>query len=197
MATSLLLISNTKVKGKEDSKDWERMVRELDGLNMSTTSYVNAQNEVIKEYGTWRYEVQEEEDEIPFTVDFCGPFHIMPSLYTNICIMNTIYRYSLLYDNYAFEWFRSFRNDLFNIVKIMGGTEVIYLADNACDKLAFYLECMACENVPYEEIKEKMIQEFGQPVTDYSRLNIDELTYSRINEFFLDDFNDLKKLENK
>lgn len=51
-------------------------------------------------------------------------------------------------------------------MKIIGGTEVIYLADNACDKLSTYLECMAWENVPYEDIKEKMLQEFGQPLTD-------------------------------
>lgn len=51
---------------------------------------------------------------------------------------------------------------------------------------------MAWENVPYEDIKEKMIQEFGQPITDYSKLNYDKLTYRKINEFFLDDFSNFK-----
>lgn len=106
-----------------------------------------------------------------------------------------IYKYRLLYEIYEFDWFASFRNDLYNIVKIIGGTEVIYLADNACDKLSRYLECMAWENFPYEEIKQKMIQEFGHPVTDYSKLNYDTLTYRKIEEFFLDDFSDLKQNE--
>jgi len=38
-------------------------------------------------------------------------------------------------------------------------------------------------------------QEFGQPVTNYSKLNFDALTYTKINEFFLVGFIDLKKME--
>ena len=183
--------------GKETHKDWDRIVSELNQLQMDTTSHVNGQDEIIKEYGSWSYDIELEEEDFPFNVDFGGPFHITPRLYSNIGVIDTIYKYRLLYEIYSFDWFESFRNDLYNIVKIMGGTEVIYLADNACDKLSNYLEVMAWENVPYNDIKERMLQEFGQPKTDYSKLNFDSLTYAKIDEFFLDDFKDLKLYDKK
>ena len=67
-----------------------------------------------------------------------------------------------------------------------------YIDEDDEDKLSRYLEHMAWENVPYQEIKEKMIQEFGQPITDYSTLDYDALTYRKIDEFFLDNFHDFK-----
>lgn len=129
---------------------------------------------------------------MPYNISFEGPFNYWPQLYGNIGIIYTIHRYVLLYNIYSFDWFETFRKDLFNIVKIMGGTEVIYIADNGCDKLCTYLECMAEENMPYEEIKQKMIDQFGQPITEYSKLNVEALSYESIKEFFLDDFSDLK-----
>ena len=195
MATSLYLITNSKLTGKEIHKDWDRIVNQLEELKMDTTFYVNAKNEIIKQHGSWSYEIDPEDEadeDFPFNVYFTGPFHISPCLYSNIGVIYTIYKYDLLYKICNLEWFSSFRKDLYNIIKIIGGTEVIYLADNGCDKLGIYLERMAYDNVPYEEIKEKMLLEFGQPITDYSKLNYDTLTYKKIEEFFLDDFNDLK-----
>ncbi|MDX2190323.1 MAG: hypothetical protein SFY32_10695, partial [Bacteroidota bacterium] len=144
-----------------------------------------------KETGDWSYRIHYDKSD-PFNVDYEGPFHIQPQLFSDIGILSTIYKYRLLYEIYEFDWFDSFRLDIFNIIKIIGGTEVIYLADNSCDKLGFYFECMALENVPYEEIKKQMIIELGQPVTNYSKLNFDSLNYRNITEFFLDDFADLK-----
>ena len=74
----------------------------------------------------------------------------------------------------------------------MGGSEIIYVGDNACDKLSGYLEGMAFNNISYEEIKEKMIKEMGQPVKQYDQLDYHKLSYKNINKFFLDDFSDLK-----
>lgn len=159
---------------------------------MDTTSFVNAKGEVVKEHGSWEYNIEGEEKDLLFNIDFSGPFHLQPQLYSNIGVIYTIYKYRLLYENYLLDWFDSFRNDVYDIVKVIGGTEVIYLADNACDKLSTYLEGMAWQNIPYEEVKQKMLQEFGQSVTNYSKLNYDTLMYSKIDEFFLDDFSDLK-----
>lgn len=192
MATDLYLITNSKLTGKETQKDWGKIVSELDQLQIDTTSYINANNEIIKTYGSWSYEIELEEEDYPFNVDFNGPFSIQPTLYSNIGVIYTIYKYSFLYKAYSNYWFTSFRKNLYKIVKIIGGTEVIYLADNGCDKLSTYLQSMAWENVPYNEIKEKMLKELGKPVRDYSKLNYDKLTYSKIKEFFLDDFNDMK-----
>lgn len=191
MGTSLILITDSDLTGKETQKDWERIVDELEQLQLDTISYVNAKNEIIKEHGNWSFEI-EEEGNYPFNVNFVGPFPILPTLYSNIGLIYTIYRYNLLYENHSLDWFESFRNDLYNIVKIIGGTEVIYLADNACDKLSIFSEGMAVENAPYEDIKAKMLQEFGQAVKDYSKLYYDKLSYQKIDEFFLDDFSDLK-----
>lgn len=190
MGTSLYLITNSKLTGKETNEDWVRIVNKLQQLQMKTTSYFNSKHELIKEEGDWNYYIYEE-DAI-FNVSFDSPFHIIPNLYSKIGVISTIYKYRLLYDNYNLDWFASFRNDLYNIVKIMGGSEVIYLADNDCDKLSNYLINMAWENVSYEKIKSKMLQEFGSPRTQYSELNFDTLTYEKIDEFFLDDFFDLK-----
>ena len=93
---------------------------------------------------------------------------------------------------HGIEELDSFRLSVFNVVKAIGGTEVIYLADNACDKLSSYLELRAFENVPYEDIKRDMIAVFGPAKRDYSLLNEDLLNYESINEFFIDDFEDLR-----
>lgn len=196
MATSLYMITNAKLTGKETQKDWQRIVAELQNLQMDTISYFNADNEYIQQKGHWEYQIESEIDrKLPFCVDFYGPYYITPRLYTNIGILDTIYRYELLYRIYNSDWFDEFRTDIYNIITIIGGTEVIYLADNACYKLATYLERMAWENVPYEDIKMKMIEELGAPVREYSQLNYDTLSYSNIKEFFLDDFRDLKNKE--
>ncbi len=190
MGTSLYLITNSKLTGNETQKDWDSILGALKNLNLETSSYINERNEIIKESGDWYYQIIDD-NEMPYHISFEGPFNFYPQLYGNIGIINTIYRYSLLYNIYSYDWFETFRKDLFNIVKIMGGTEIIYLADNGCDKLGTYLECMAEENSTYEEIKQKMMEEFGKPVTDYSKLNLDALSYKNIKEFFLDDFADL------
>jgi len=196
MSTSLYLITNTKLTGNETKKDWDLILEKLKQLNFETTSYTNANFETIKETGDWRYEFDgNEADGFPFHVEFLGPFAFFPSIYSNIGVIDTIYRYSVLYDfvYYGLDWFDSYRKNLYEIVKIMGGTEVIYLADNICVKLSYYLDCMALENVAYEEIKQKMIEEMGLPITDYTKLNRQTFSYETVNEFFLDDFADLKK----
>lgn len=191
MSTNLYVITNSTLTGNETQEDWENIVKQLKKLNIDTTSFVNANNEIIKEYGNWCHRVDDDEDD-PLNVSFEGPFHLMPTLYSNIGVIDTIYKYRLLYEFKDCYWFASFRENLFNIVKIIGGTEVIYLADNGCNKLSEYLELMAWENSPYELIKQKMIKHLGNPITDYTKLEFDKLDYRNINEFFLDDFNDLK-----
>ncbi|GGF72946.1 hypothetical protein [Wenyingzhuangia marina] len=190
MGTSLYLITNTKLTGEETKKDWNLILEKLKELNLEYTSLIKADGTILKESGDWNYKVNNYKDE-PFSVEFLGPFNIEPILYQDIGIIDTIHRYSVLYKLSDLDWFHTFRKNLFDIVKVIGGTEVIYVADNSCDKLANYLYNMAWENVPYEVIKNKMIQDLGTPVTDYSKLNYDKLDYRNITEFFLDDFSDI------
>ena len=69
---------------------------------------------------------------------------------------------------------------------------MIYLGDNGLDKLSYYFECMTLEGNTYEDIKAAMNEEMGKPVLDFSMLDYENLDYQNINEYFLDDFKDLK-----
>jgi hypothetical protein len=190
MATDLFMITNTKLSGNENTETWENILSELKKLKLSNTRFINDKHQLEYHTGDWEYEIN---DTItPPNVDFWGPFVFSPTLYKNISVIFTIYKYRNLYEFYEFEWLDNFRSELFQILKVIGGTEVIYLADNGCDKLSTYLELMAWEDVSYEVIKEKMIEQFGLPKTDYSKLSFPMLDYSNITEFVLDDFQDLK-----
>jgi hypothetical protein len=189
MGTDLYAITNSKLTGKETKADWDRILDALKALKLETTSIVGV-DEIIKEEGDWEYEI-DPYDEF-FNVYYHGPFVNLPNLYSDIGVISSIYSYSSLYKLHELDWLDEWRKRLYDIVNIMGGSEIIYLADNGRNKLCKYLELMAWENVPYEEIKQKMIAEFGPPVTDYKSLDYTKLDYSNITEFFLDDFKDLK-----
>lgn len=140
MGTSLYLITNAKLSGKENTKDWDSILGELKAIDMNRSQYFNDDGKLVYDEGDWEYYIEEENEDFPFSVHFEGPYPISPSLYSNLGIIHTIYRYSWLYKMYAIEELDSFRLSVFNVVKAIGGTEVIYLADNACDKLSSYLE---------------------------------------------------------
>lgn len=195
MGTTLHMLTNAKIACNESEQNINKIMQKLKDLNLETTYRVGPNNTTIKETGDWEYFVEEEKNAsyyTPYNVSFEGPFSCTPTLYTNIGIIWTMYRYSFIYQYKEIAWFSNFREEAYKVVKAIGGTEIIYVADNACDKLATYLECMAWENIPYNTIKEEMIKEFGNPVTDYKKLDFNKLDYKHITEFFLDDFSDLK-----
>ena len=107
--------------------------------------------------------------------------------------MVSLYKYSLLYETPNVYFFDEFRAKIHKIISIFGGTEVIYLADNGCDKLAHFLEIMVWKGVSYEVIKKEM-QKTNLPfINDYYSLKIETLSYRNITEFVCDDFLGLKK----
>ena len=180
MSTELFAITNTSLNGKDSFNEWEKIIENLNELK-------NDNSKINK----WNFEIEPELDIYPFNVSFYSSNNSQPTLYENICVIKTIYKYNLIYQNYTLDWFVNFRNELHQIIKILGGTEVIFLAYGAPNRLSHYLENMAWENVSYEEIKTLLIQEFGQPITNYADLNLSKLDYKNIKEFFLDDFSDL------
>jgi hypothetical protein len=94
----------------------------------------------------------------------------------------TIYRYSMLYDDAYF--FDKFLSELVAIVKLVGCTEVIFLADNACDKLCELLELNVLEyEWTYEQVKQSLTQQLGNPITGYSLLNDKNVDYKNITEW--------------
>jgi hypothetical protein len=190
MSTNLSAITNAKLNLTNVEVIANEMLTKLKELKWDTTS-VYKPTGLVKQEGDWSLYYSEDDDP-HFNIEFCGPFDIRANLFSNITLLDTIYRYWLIYENYNLDWFAKFRKHIFDIVTICGGTEIIYLADHSARRLCHYLEAKALENIHYETIKSEMIEEFGNPVTDYKLLDLEGLSYDSINEFFLDDFADLR-----
>lgn len=190
MGEDLFAITNSKFTGNETEKDWDQILENLKSLNLEKTLRVE-NDELIRMTGEWSYSINVD-PELSFLVDFDGPFQFNPLIYSNIGVIGTYLNYSILYEDYKFGLFDEYRRRLYDIVRIFGGTEVIFFAFDECDQLSRILDKMAFQNIPYEEIKEKMILEFGNPVTDYLKLDSEKLNFGNITEFILDDFSDLK-----
>lgn len=193
MATDLYAITNAILPKELTFKFIYKKIEELKALNISSSKSLNidenGKETYEKDTQEWCFEVRNEQGFVE--IYFNGGFPYSITLLANICYISTIYKYRLLYEIYDSYYLKKFRTDLYNIVKVFGGTEIIFLADNGCDKLSTYLELMAWENIPYQDIKQKMIQDLGQPITDYSQLDFDTLSYRNITEFVLDDFKDI------
>jgi len=195
MGEDLYAITNSKFTGNETKKDWDQILEKLKSLNLEKTLTVE-NDELIRMKGDWSYSINVD-PELSFLVDFEGPFQFNPLIFSNIGVIGTNLNYSILYHAHKLGSFKEYRRRLYDIVRIFGGTEVIFLAYEECDQLSHILDKMAFENTPYEEIKEKMILEFGNPVTDYLKLEYEKLNFGNITEFILDDFSDLKTTKSK
>jgi len=208
MATDLYLISNITTSKEEVLTKKEFYVEELKKLKLEHTSVFRA-GRYEKCEGDWEYELPNQYDEpedleqFPETIEkelisFNSPFVFNIRVYENCLELTTIYRYRYLYedeyrgsDMYE-ENLLEFRKNILDIITIFGGTEIIYLADNGCDKLSDYLELMAWEGVAYNEIKQKMMLDNIPFVSDYNKLILNNLKYSNITEYVCDDFKDIK-----
>jgi hypothetical protein len=189
MKADLYAITNSKFTGNETEKDWNQILEKLKSLNLEKT--LNIENdELIRMEGEWTFSLNVD-PELSFLADFYGPFQFNPLIYSNIGVISTNLNYSILYRTQNLSLFNEFRKRLYSVVQIFGGTEVIFLAYENCKQLNHVLEDMALQNVSYQEIKEKMILEFGNPVTDYRKLDYEKLDLENITEFILDDFSDL------
>jgi len=195
MSIALFAITNSKFTGNETEKDWDEILEKLESLNLEKTLRV-VDGGYIRHTVDWWYSINDD-PKFSSLVDFNGPYQFNPIIYSNIGVIFTILNYSILYHAQHLNSFNEFRAHLYDVVQILGGTEVIFLADYRCDKLGHFLDDMAGENVPYEEIKEKMMLVFGNPVTDYSKLDFEKLDFGNITEFILDDFSDLKSIVGK
>jgi len=190
MSTILIPICNHNHSFAYINKTAEYILTGLNSLDFEKACYISTNNQVIQEEGEWDYQITENEI-TPICIEFSGPYSYFPTIYKECAEITTIYKLRLIYENYSVDWFDDFRKDIFKIVKLLGGDEVIYLADNN-NKLATYYYGSVIEGVPYDKIKKSLIEEFGNPVTDFKDLNFDNLDYSNLTEFFLDKFLDLR-----
>jgi len=192
MATDLYILTNAKFAVSESLEFFDIITSKLKALPLNRAQYMH-KGKCLEVEGDWNYKVYQEEEDNYYSIWFDGPYAYFPKMFPNICYISTTFRYSTLYQIFEYNRVDSFRKDVFSIVKAVGGSEVIFVADNACDKLNGYLS-MAWDNCPYEVIKAEMLKEFGQPVTDYSKLDYIKLNYQNITEFVFDDFKDLKQI---
>src|SRR5690606_22855561 len=125
---------------------------------------------------------------------YSGPFVFDIRVYQNCLELTTIYRYRYLYEDenhecdLAKENLREFRQSILDIISIFGGSEIIYLADNGCDKLATYLELWVWEGRSYDEIKCDIMEKKLPIRSDYENLKFQDLSYGHISEIIIDDF---------
>ena len=211
MATDLFIISNIKTTKEEVVAKKDIYLQQLKALNLDPFHYpiVVKTNpykiEHVEAKGEWKYEfpiiydenkdsmVPDEEDKEIIYFSSPTPFNV--GIYPNCLMISTIYRYRFLYSEYELEpdsYLWEFRKNVFDIISIFGGAEIIYLADNACNKLAEYLECKVWEGVSYDEIKRDMEEKELTFVSDYHQLKLENLRYGNITEIVFDKFEDLK-----
>lgn len=175
-----------------------------------------------------RFETSSEEIEVHFKNEFENPsisFDIQSSALDGFLIIRKdtfvfssgISFYQYVYDSKAGtsdpEHFANFRKEIYNLLQIMGGNEVIYLCNNG-KRLSDYLYQIELGN-SYESVYAELSKRFGPPITDFESIPytkndnlFDKIEFEKlqaiinnpdispndlenINEFVIDRFSDL------
>lgn len=195
MATDLHAITDSKPLSSFSEQELSEILKKLKALNwerFKSPRIVDDKEIWVEAQGEWEAEL-DEEAKYP-DIYYSSPYPISFYLKENLGIVTFIYKYRFLYDiSNDDKVIKEFRKDLFEFISIFGGTEVCFLADNACDKFSKILELQAFENTSYDTIKSGLLKEFGKPVTNYRSLDYNALNYRKITEFVFDDFEDFKK----
>lgn len=201
MATDLYLIAKIKTSKEEVLREKDNYLKQLKELNFDTIGVAG----VGKLTGEWEYELplkyependyEIQDESAEEIICFLGPFVFNVYVYENCLLLSTIYKYRFLYKDsgsYQSDYLYQFRTEILEILNIFNAEkEIIYLADNGCDKLSNFLEGQVWEGVSYEEVKQNMIDS-GIPFTkDYDSLDYGKLSYSNIFEYVYDDFEDI------
>jgi hypothetical protein len=205
MATDLYVISNITTTKEKVIANKDLYLKQLKALQLEPTSYIRIidnKETWLESKGDWEYEFPTVYDDntdsiIPDTetkeiIYYSSPFVFSVTVYENCLELSTIYKYSFLYEDEKTDYINEFRKNIYDIISIFGGTEIIYLADNGCDKLGMYLELQVWEGVSYFEIKKDMTSKGLPFVSDYYNLKLNNLNYRNIKEIIFDDFSNLK-----
>lgn len=209
MATYLYIISNINTPKEEVLANKEIYLKKLKALQLEPTSYlriIDNKETWLKSEGDWKYELPGlyddatdsmlPDNETKEIIYYSSPFVFSVTVYENCLELSTIYKYRYLYENdkeLFVENFNEFRKNVYDIISIFGGTEIIYLADNGCNKLGKYLELQVWEGHSFNQVKTKMLND-GTPIErDYNKLKLENLNYCNIKEYVFDDFKDLQQ----
>lgn len=192
MSTSLVFITNSNHNQSTIKDNQKSLLARLNNLDLNECEDSTHEGWVIEEL---------KDEYLGNSLELSSDSVFFISAYDNSIVFSTTYKYSLLYesniidkffDSHKITWFNSFRKEVYRLIQVFGGAEVIFLADNGCDKLSSFLVLLEEENWTYLQIKKRMIEELGQPITDCKLLDNNKLDYNNITEFILDDFDDLK-----
>lgn len=224
MATDLYAIARPRL-------DPARPFESCDALVQRMVAYAAARKSCATDDIAWQVDYgRYKGGNIQATVEVSGADLLLLFMSTTGTVMSTGYRYSELYrapyfdDERWIEYHRYGRRpndslmrfEFYHTACAIGADEVIYVADNACDKLSRYQAEVMEGNMTYEEVEAALYLELGAPVmipqldasvwnqppqrwtedsADYFR-RIEEMkhvmTYRNILEWVQDDFSDLK-----
>lgn len=207
MGTILHAISNIQISKADILAKKEDYLKQLKALKLEhTLTPTHYSNGAFKEYvtdeGDWEYELPKKYNRVTDNLEpdhdnkeviyFDSPFVFQIGIYESCLEITTIYRYNYLYSIGKTDALNAFRKNVYDIISIFGGTEIIYLADNSSDVLSEYLCNQVWEGTSYLEIKNDILKKDISLVADYKKLNAETLTYSKTKEIVFDEFKDLK-----
>jgi len=205
MSTSLRVISNLSLSKTEVLKNKDLLVEKLNSIGKTIPN-----SSLIKNQKKWTYEITGFnndnlyllKDSSPYIefFDFSEISWFYISIYPECIILNSSLHYADLYRKFErdvflelpfqYEELKAFRTEIYQLISVFGGSEIIYLADNDCNKLNNYLNKIE-EGVGYDEIKEQMKNDGTTIVRKYDQLDSAKLDYRKITAYFFDDLVDV------
>ncbi len=152
---------------------------------------------VTEEEGDWTYEIHycEEKPGTPYApwveLYITGPYCIFPTIRNNNIELGYFYKYWFISDLSMPEWYERFRAEQFEVCRILGITEVCYLADQSLSLAYIYDD--ACKNWPYQKIKESLLA-IGPPTPREKAISFDDYKKEdAAGQWFMDDYADIKE----
>lgn len=153
---------------------------------------------ITEEEGDWTYEIHycTEEPGTSYSpwieLHISGPFCIFPTIRTNNIELGYFYAYSYISDLSMAQWYTRFREEQFEVCRILGITEVCYLSDQGPVSGEICLG-QVWENWPYQRIKESLLA-IGPPTPREKAVNYDSYeAEAEAGQWFMDDFADFKE----
>ena len=185
MATDLHIISNFSSTKEDILKNKEVLLEKIKQLGFQNIEVPRYNPETKTERfeslkGKWEIELPYGDEEYPAEVIYIGgPFPFCFYFYESCLCISTIHRYSYLYCLNEYKGIEVSRRFIFKTIKTFGCTEIIYLADNGCDKLGDYLLKVEVEGYSYHQIKNEIEKSKISIISDYSKLD-----YNKLNWFY-------------
>lgn len=214
MATDLYIIANLSMSKAEVLQQKDLLVERLNRVSEALLSRFSKKDSLsmLQQGGNWMYEFPSyydfESEEVQIgsitkeVLDFSGDSIYSIYVYEDCMILSSGLRYAYIYRAfevdlflelpYDYEELKEFRTAIQGLVSVFGCSEIIYLADNGCDKLTDFLLQVEGDGASYVDIKKQMESDGIPIVRKYDRLDSAKLDYSNIIEYVFDDFSDLE-----